>query len=132
MSTFSEVHIQESTLVIEKRKLNKIFIEFRCIEIGLFFVLRFVLMHASYSKEPVDVRGFLQIFVTSLFIYGEELLVPRPTPKQEGHPLSATAYSICSQLPSVPRGRLLHSQPEDAPCRGDICLWFCMGVKLGL
>jgi hypothetical protein len=26
-----------------------------------------------------------------------------------------TAYSIYSQLPSIPGGPLLHSQPEDAP-----------------
>jgi hypothetical protein len=31
----------------------------------------------------------------------------------------ATAYSMYSQLPSVYEGRLLHSQPEDAPRRGD-------------
>jgi hypothetical protein len=28
-------------------------------------------------------------------------------------------YSIYSQLPSIPGGRLLHVQPEDAPCHGD-------------
>jgi hypothetical protein len=33
--------------------------------------------------------------------------------------LSATSYSIYSQLPFIPGGRLLHPQPEDAPCRGD-------------
>jgi hypothetical protein len=33
--------------------------------------------------------------------------------------LSATAYTIYSQLPSIPGGRLLHQQHEDAPCRGD-------------
>jgi hypothetical protein len=32
--------------------------------------------------------------------------------------LAATASSINSQLPSVYGGRLLHSQPKDAPCRG--------------
>jgi hypothetical protein len=40
------------------------------------------------SKESVQVRGFLRIFVTSLFFYGE-LLTPRPTPKLEDHPLAA-------------------------------------------
>jgi hypothetical protein len=33
--------------------------------------------------------------------------------------LSATAYSIYSQLPSICGGHLLHPQPEDAPCLGD-------------
>jgi hypothetical protein len=33
--------------------------------------------------------------------------------------LSATAYSIYSQLPSKTGGRLLHPQPEYAPCLGD-------------
>jgi hypothetical protein len=35
--------------------------------------------------------------------HGEELLAPRQTPKLEVHPsrLSAAAYSICSQLPSI-------------------------------
>jgi len=28
-------------------------------------------------------------------------------------------YSAYSQLPSTSGGRLLHSQPEDVPCRGD-------------
>jgi len=48
------------------------------------------------------------------------LLAPRPTLKLEDTPcqLSVTAYSIYSQLPSISRGRLLHPQPEDAPCRG--------------
>jgi hypothetical protein len=74
----------------------------------------------SLSKVSVQVRGFLNTFVTRLFFYGEELLAPHPTPKLDDHPLStANAYSIYSQLPSIPRGRLLHPQPQDAPCRGD-------------
>jgi hypothetical protein len=32
------------------------------------------------SKDCFQVWGFLWTFVTSLFLYGEELLVPRPTP----------------------------------------------------
>jgi hypothetical protein len=41
------------------------------------------------SKDTVQVRGFLRIFVTSFFFYGEELLAPRPTLKLEDYPLSA-------------------------------------------
>jgi hypothetical protein len=33
--------------------------------------------------------------------------------------ISATAYSIYSQLPSTSGDLLLHLQPENAPCRGD-------------
>jgi hypothetical protein len=33
--------------------------------------------------------------------------------------LSATAYSMHSQLPFISGGRLLHPQTQDAPCRGD-------------
>jgi hypothetical protein len=61
------------------------------------------------------------IFRNKLIFYGEELLAPRPSPKLEDHTcrLSATACSIYSQLPSKTGGRLLHPQPEDAPCRGE-------------
>jgi hypothetical protein len=58
-------------------------------------------------------------FRNKLIFYGEELLAPHPTPKPEACRLSATAYSIYSQLPSRCGGRLLQPQPEDAPCRGD-------------
>jgi hypothetical protein len=60
-------------------------------------------------------------FRNRLIFYGDELLASRPTPKLEYHPfrLSPTAYSVYSQLPSISGGRLLHSQPEDVPCRGD-------------
>jgi hypothetical protein len=59
-------------------------------------------------KESIQVRDALKHFVTGNILYGEGLLVPHPTPKLEDHPcrLSATAYSIYSQLPSVSRGLL--------------------------
>ena len=52
-------------------------------------------------------------FPNMIHFYGEELLVPRPTPKLEDHPISAsaTAYSIYSQLPSV-----LEAVPPSAAC----------------
>jgi hypothetical protein len=47
--------------------------------------LIFNLFHLGrLSTQSVQVRGFLQIFVTSLFFY-DELLSPRPTPKLEDH-----------------------------------------------
>jgi hypothetical protein len=52
-----------------------------------------------------------------LIFYSEELLAPRPSPNPCR--LSATTYSIYSQQPSIPGGRLLHPRPEDVPCRGD-------------
>jgi hypothetical protein len=42
-----------------------------------------------------------------------------PSWKATSCPLSATVYSLYSQLPSTFRGRLLHPQLVDAPCRGD-------------
>jgi hypothetical protein len=60
-------------------------------------------------------------FRNKLIFYGEELFVQRPTLKLQEHPLSpaATAFLIHSQLPSTSGGRLLHPQPEDAPCSAD-------------
>jgi hypothetical protein len=59
-------------------------------------------------------------FVTSLF-FTVMSCYPTPNPSLRTTPcrLSATAYSIYSQLPSISGGRLLHPQPEDAPRRGD-------------
>jgi hypothetical protein len=67
-------------------------------------------------------KGFL--FNTSqqiYFFYGGGLLDPTQPPSWRATPcqLSATAYSIYSQLPSISGGHLLYSQPEDASCRGD-------------
>jgi hypothetical protein len=46
---------------------------------------------------------------------------PTPNPQAGGPPLVGcpTAYLIYSQLPFISGGRLLHPQPEGAPCRGD-------------
>jgi len=46
-----------------------------------------------------------------MVFYVEELLA--------SHWLSTTAFSVYSQLPSMPEGHLLHPQPADAPCHGD-------------
>jgi hypothetical protein len=56
-------------------------------------------------------------FHNKLVYYDDELLAPSwsTTPCR----LSATDYSIYSQFPSISRSRLLHPQPEDAPCRTD-------------
>jgi hypothetical protein len=55
------------------------------------------------------------------FFFTMGLLTPFQPPSWMTTPcrLSATAYSIYSQLPSISEGRLLYPQPEDAPRRGD-------------
>jgi hypothetical protein len=60
------------------------------------------------------------MFRNKILFYGEELLAPRQTSK-ENHALSAvaTAYSIYFSYPPYWRPYLL-LQPEDAPCCGDM------------
>jgi hypothetical protein len=58
--------------------------------------------------------GFYDWFLTWLGLYGDKLLAPRPTPKLEGHPLSAILESLFSIFAAT-----LHPQPEDAPCLAD-------------
>jgi hypothetical protein len=73
-----------------------------------------------WPKELVQVRCFLQHFVTSWF-FGKTLLAPLPTFSWKTTPyrVSATAYSIYLQLPSIAGGRLLDPPPENAPrCGG--------------
>jgi hypothetical protein len=52
------------------------------------------------SKESVQVRGFLRIFVTSLFFYGE-LLAPRPT-QAGGPPLVGCPRLFIQYIRSYP------------------------------
>jgi hypothetical protein len=52
----------------------------------------FLMIHLclGHTKISVQVRGFVcEYFVTKLRFHGENLLVPRPTPKLEDHALSA-------------------------------------------
>jgi hypothetical protein len=73
----------------------------------------------SRARKSVYFRGPCKYFAT-IFLWWV-LLAPRPTPSLKATPctLSATAYSIYSQLPSMSGGRLLYPQHEDTPCRGD-------------
>jgi hypothetical protein len=59
-----------------------------------------------YQRISPGPRLFI-VFCNMVIFYGEELLAPRPTPKLEDHPLSAsaTAYTMYSQLPSISGGR---------------------------
>jgi hypothetical protein len=73
------------------------------------------------SKESVQVRGSLEVFVTSSFFYSEGLLTPRPTPKLEGHPLLSVHDCLFNTFAANLHiwRPFLHLQPEDAPCLGD-------------
>jgi hypothetical protein len=61
------------------------------------------------------------VFCNMVIFYGEELLAPRPTPKLEGHPLSAVRNCLFNVFAATLHIRrpFLHPQSEDAPCRGD-------------
>jgi hypothetical protein len=61
------------------------------------------------------------VFRNVVSFYGEELLVPRPTPKLEGHPLSAVRDCLFNVFAATVHIRrpFLHPQPEDPPYRGD-------------
>jgi hypothetical protein len=45
-----------------------------------------------HSQEPGS--RLCMVFRNMVIFYGEELLAPRPTPKLEGHPLSAVRDCI--------------------------------------
>jgi hypothetical protein len=81
--------------------------------------------HVHFLSLRSSIQGIrpgprlLVYFRNRLIFYGEELLAPRPTRRTTACRLSATAYSIYSQLPFISGGRLLHPQPEDALCHGE-------------
>ena len=61
-------------------------------------------------------------FCNMLISYGKDLSAPCQKSRWRTTTclLSATVYSIYSQLPCVAGGRILHPQAEDAPCCGDV------------
>jgi hypothetical protein len=61
------------------------------------------------------------MFRNMILFYGEELLAPRPTPKLEDHPLPAVRDCLFNVFAATLHNwrPFLHTQPEDAPCRGD-------------
>ena len=74
------------------------------------------------TRVSAQVRGFLyDCSITRYIFYGEELLVPRPTPQAGGPPLVGCPRLLIQYIRSHPpyRRPFLHPQPEDAPCRGD-------------
>jgi hypothetical protein len=71
---------------------------------------------SMHSISPV-LRLTLWLFRNIRF-YGEELLAPRPNPKLEDHPISAVRVCLFNIFAATLHiGG--HSQPQDAPCRGD-------------
>jgi hypothetical protein len=69
-------------------------------------------------KESVKVRRHLWRFLRGLFFTVSSLPQAQPRSwRTIPYRPTATAYWICSQLPSICGGLLLHLQPEDTLCR---------------
>ena len=69
----------------------------------------------SRSKVSAQVKASLVYIFNVLCLYRDGLSVPRPTPKQWIHPLSAVGdYLIRSQVLFISGDRLLYLQPHDA------------------
>jgi hypothetical protein len=94
--------------------------------------------HKSPPPVPIQIispGSKLCIVVRDMVIfYGEEVLRPRPTPKLEGHPLSAVRDCLFNVFAATLHIRwpFLYPQPEDVPCRGDrdrlIMEWYILGI----
>ena len=65
------------------------------------------------------------MFRNKASFYSEELSAPRPTAKQEDHPLSAVREFLVNIFAPTPpyRRQFIRPQREDAPCRGDNLLF---------
>ena len=77
----------------------------------------------KFAKKNHLLAFFLMVWTSrnKIRIYGEELLAPRPNPKQDEHPLSAVRDCLFNIFESYPPSwrPFLHPKPQDAPCRGD-------------
>ena len=73
------------------------------------------------DNSVIRAEGYMYPFRNKDNFYGEELLVPRPTPQAGGPPLFGRPRLLIQYIRSyLPYRRpFLHPQPEDAPCRGD-------------
>jgi hypothetical protein len=83
------------------------------------------------TDKSVRIPGSGNRFVRYLSFYGEELLVPRPTPKLEDHPLSSVRdclFNIFADTLHIWTS-FLHPQPEDSRCLGDWTHASCVGVR---
>jgi len=80
--------------------------------------------HIHKCPPPVPILSkqiSVWTFRNMISLYGEELLALRPTPKPEDRPLSVVRDCLFNIFAATLHigGRSSHSQPEDAPCRGD-------------
>jgi hypothetical protein len=73
-------------------------------------------VHRRGSEQITSPRPCVSLH-SLLEFWGDGSLATLRSPKVEGHPLSAA--SECLLLPFVSGGRLLHTQLQDAPVRGN-------------
>jgi hypothetical protein len=90
--------------------------------ITAFTIARHLSLSWASSIQIISSGPRLSVWTFRSVIYlNSELLALRPTPKFEGHPLSAVRdcifYIFTATLHTG--GPFLHPQHEDAPCRGD-------------
>jgi hypothetical protein len=87
----------------------------------IFYVPRVVpiFRYISRSTASVQIPGPVWHFIASWnFTVRSYTLLSQSPSWITSCQLSATAYAIHSQLPSIDGGRLLHPQHENSPCRG--------------
>jgi hypothetical protein len=72
---------------------------------------------SQLSKESIQVRGSVEVFVTSFFLrWG--VVNPTHNPKLEDHPLLSVRDCLFIAVNLHSWRSFLHLQPEDAPCCG--------------
>jgi hypothetical protein len=83
--------------------------------------------HALLHGQTTTIHHSEGLFRNMAIFYGEELLTPHPTPKLEDHPLSSVRGCLFNVLAAILHiwRPFLHSQTEDAPCRGDRDSLYC-------
>jgi hypothetical protein len=87
----------------------------------------------SLCQEIHPISRLCEMVRNDFFRVGVVSPLPDPPSWRTTHfRLSATAYSIYSQLTFLPEGLLLYPQPEDAPCSGDIIIIIIIIISAGL
>jgi hypothetical protein len=80
-----------------------------------------------FSKESLQVRGSLELFVTTFFLR-RGVVSPTPNPKLKDHPLSSFRRCLLNIFTVTNHFRMpsLHPQPENAPyCYPHLLLKYC-------
>jgi hypothetical protein len=83
----------------------------------LYNVINFPVLKSCQKIHPI--HRLCEMFRNEFIFYGWVLLAQSPSWSTTQCRLSATAYSVYLQLPSVYGVSLLYLQPEDVPCCGD-------------